>query len=121
MLIVDRMGRNICGDGAAALTDGVTRGTNGRSRAMAGAVEGGHEAPDYLRCGTNLFRVTAIGQGNPTADLNDLLQVCGQSFSSPAIGLAVKRYAMSIEFLVTSLIVVATPGTGVLYTLAAGL
>jgi threonine/homoserine/homoserine lactone efflux protein len=28
---------------------------------------------------------------------------------------------MSIEFLVTSLIVVATPGTGVLYTLAAGL
>ena len=29
--------------------------------------------------------------------------------------------AVSIEFLVTSLIVVATPGTGVLYTLAAGL
>ena len=28
---------------------------------------------------------------------------------------------MSIEFLVTSLIIVATPGTGVLYTLAAGL
>ncbi len=28
---------------------------------------------------------------------------------------------MSIEFLVTSLIVVATPGTGVLYTMAAGL
>ena len=28
---------------------------------------------------------------------------------------------MSIEFLVTSLIVVASPGTGVLYTLAAGL
>ena len=28
---------------------------------------------------------------------------------------------MSIEFLVTSLVVVATPGTGVLYTLAAGL
>ena len=28
---------------------------------------------------------------------------------------------MSLEFLVTSLIVVATPGTGVLYTLAAGL
>ena len=28
---------------------------------------------------------------------------------------------MSIEFLLTSLIVVATPGTGVLYTLAAGL
>lgn len=27
---------------------------------------------------------------------------------------------MSIEFLVTSLIVVATPGTGVLYTMAAG-
>src|SRR5215217_6699981 len=31
------------------------------------------------------------------------------------------RAAVSIEFLVTSLIVVATPGTGVLYTLAAGL
>jgi threonine/homoserine/homoserine lactone efflux protein len=31
------------------------------------------------------------------------------------------RDAVSIEFLVTSLIVVATPGTGVLYTLAAGL
>ncbi|CAA9576896.1 MAG: RhtB family transporter [uncultured Thermomicrobiales bacterium] len=28
---------------------------------------------------------------------------------------------MSVEFLVTSLIIVATPGTGVLYTLAAGL
>lgn len=28
---------------------------------------------------------------------------------------------MSIEFLVTALIVVATPGTGVIYTLAAGL
>ena len=28
---------------------------------------------------------------------------------------------MSVEFLVTTLIVVATPGTGVLYTLAAGL
>ena len=28
---------------------------------------------------------------------------------------------MSIEFLLTSLIVVASPGTGVLYTLAAGL
>jgi threonine/homoserine/homoserine lactone efflux protein len=28
---------------------------------------------------------------------------------------------MSIEFLITSLIVIASPGTGVLYTLAAGL
>lgn len=28
---------------------------------------------------------------------------------------------MSIEFLITTLIVVATPGTGVIYTLAAGL
>lgn len=28
---------------------------------------------------------------------------------------------MSIEFLVTSLIIVAVPGTGVIYTLAAGL
>src|SRR5215208_3971194 len=35
--------------------------------------------------------------------------------------LVAKRDAVSIEFLVTSLIVVATPGTGVLYTLAAGL
>jgi threonine/homoserine/homoserine lactone efflux protein len=33
----------------------------------------------------------------------------------------VESDAVSIEFLVTSLIVVATPGTGVLYTLAAGL
>jgi len=32
-----------------------------------------------------------------------------------------RRVAVSIEFLVTSLIVVASPGTGVLYTLAAGL
>ena len=32
-----------------------------------------------------------------------------------------KRGAASIEFLVTSLIVVTTPGTGVPYTLAAGL
>ena len=28
---------------------------------------------------------------------------------------------MSVEFLLTSLVVVATPGTGVIYTLAAGL
>ncbi|MFD0473908.1 hypothetical protein ACFQ0B_40910 [Nonomuraea thailandensis] len=28
---------------------------------------------------------------------------------------------MSIEFLLTSLVIVVTPGTGVLYTLAAGL
>src|SRR5450756_2197513 len=33
----------------------------------------------------------------------------------------VGRDVMSIEFLLTSLIVVASPGTGVLYTLAAGL
>jgi threonine/homoserine/homoserine lactone efflux protein len=32
-----------------------------------------------------------------------------------------ERTAVSIEFLVTSLIVIASPGTGVLYTLAAGL
>ena len=38
-----------------------------------------------------------------------------------AIDLVARRDAVSIEFLVTSLIVVATPGTGVLYTLAAGL
>src|SRR5215813_9094476 len=31
------------------------------------------------------------------------------------------RAAVSIEFLVTSLIVIASPGTGVLFTLAAGL
>jgi threonine/homoserine/homoserine lactone efflux protein len=31
------------------------------------------------------------------------------------------RGALSLEFLVTSLVIVATPGTGVLYTLAAGL
>jgi threonine/homoserine/homoserine lactone efflux protein len=31
-----------------------------------------------------------------------------------------RRVVVSIEFLVTSLIVVASPGTGVLYTLAAG-
>jgi threonine/homoserine/homoserine lactone efflux protein len=34
---------------------------------------------------------------------------------------AAQETAMSIEFLITSLIVVASPGTGVLYTLAAGL
>ena len=32
-----------------------------------------------------------------------------------------RRAALTIEFLLTSLIVVATPGTGVLYTMAAGL
>src|SRR5258705_12438498 len=32
-----------------------------------------------------------------------------------------RRTAVSIEFLITSLVVVASPGTGVLYTLAAGL
>jgi threonine/homoserine/homoserine lactone efflux protein len=33
----------------------------------------------------------------------------------------VERRAMSLEFLITTLIIVASPGTGVLYTLAAGL
>jgi threonine/homoserine/homoserine lactone efflux protein len=33
----------------------------------------------------------------------------------------VERRAMSLDFLITSLIIVASPGTGVLYTLAAGL
>src|SRR5207253_3395323 len=33
----------------------------------------------------------------------------------------VEDFSVSIEFLLTSLIVVASPGTGVLYTLAAGL
>src|SRR5438094_6671464 len=35
--------------------------------------------------------------------------------------MAAPRGAVSIEFLITSLIVIASPGTGVLYTLAAGL
>jgi threonine/homoserine/homoserine lactone efflux protein len=39
--------------------------------------------------------------------------------SSPPIW--VEGCAMSIEFLITTLIIVASPGTGVLYTLAAGL
>jgi threonine/homoserine/homoserine lactone efflux protein len=39
-----------------------------------------------------------------------------QRCSSPA-----GRTLVSVEFLVTSLVIVATPGTGVLYTLAAGL
>jgi threonine/homoserine/homoserine lactone efflux protein len=37
------------------------------------------------------------------------------------IGKCAKRIAVSIEFLLTSLIVIVSPGTGVLYTLAAGL
>src|SRR5215213_3999373 len=36
-------------------------------------------------------------------------------------GMCARRIGVSIDFLVTSLIVVASPGTGVLYTLAAGL
>ncbi|MCD6032589.1 MAG: lysine transporter LysE [Thermomicrobiales bacterium] len=40
---------------------------------------------------------------------------------SPDVLWLAERDAVSIEFLVTSLILVATPGTGVLYTLAAGL
>src|SRR5215510_11955169 len=39
--------------------------------------------------------------------------------SSPPLW--VERRAMSLDFLITSLIIVASPGTGVLYTLAAGL
>ena len=43
------------------------------ARAIAGAVEGGSEATVYLRRGANLFRVTAIGPGDPMADLATLL------------------------------------------------
>jgi threonine/homoserine/homoserine lactone efflux protein len=44
---------------------------------------------------------------------------CGGS--GPSRATQAKGRHVSIEFLITSLIVVATPGTGVLYTLAAGL
>ena len=43
------------------------------TRAIVGAVDGGYEATVYLRRGPHLFRITAIGEGNPMADLNDLL------------------------------------------------
>jgi predicted metalloprotease len=42
-------------------------------RAIAGAVEGGYEATTYLRRGPYLFRVTAIGEGNPMVGIAELL------------------------------------------------
>lgn len=44
-------------------------------RAISGAVEGGYEATVYLRRGSHLFRITAIGEDDPMADLIDLLRV----------------------------------------------
>ena len=45
----------------------------------------------------------------------------GSGWRSVARVEAKRRPGVSIEFLITTLIVVAAPGTGVLYTLAAGL
>ncbi|MDQ3696085.1 MAG: neutral zinc metallopeptidase [Chloroflexota bacterium] len=52
----------------------VPEGRADEARAIAGAVEGGYEATVYLRRGPHLFRITAIGEGNPMADLKELLQ-----------------------------------------------
>ncbi len=43
------------------------------ARAIAGSVEGGQEATVYVRRGRDLFRITAIGTGNPMVDLAGLL------------------------------------------------
>jgi hypothetical protein len=43
-------------------------------RAITGVVGGGQEVTVYLRRGANLYRVTAIGNGNPMADLAELLR-----------------------------------------------
>src|SRR3712207_8118583 len=48
-----------------------------------------------------------------TLSLHDALPICG--------GLRGRKCDVSTAFLLTTLVVVATPGTGVLYTLAAGL
>lgn len=42
-------------------------------RAITGVVGEGQEATVYLRRGANLYRVTAIGNGNPMADLAEIL------------------------------------------------
>src|SRR5258708_16988430 len=47
--------------------------------------------------------------------------LCGDSYAFPAEHIISGSFAVSIEFLLTSLIVVASPGTGVRSTLAAGL
>jgi uncharacterized protein len=43
------------------------------ARAISGPVEGGQEATVYLRRGRDLFRITAIGTGNPMGDIAPLL------------------------------------------------
>ena len=43
------------------------------ARAISGPVEGGQEATVYIRRGRDLFRITAIGEGNPMADIAALI------------------------------------------------
>lgn len=43
------------------------------SRAIGGPVEGGQEATLYVRVGDALLRLTAVGPGNPMADIEALL------------------------------------------------
>jgi hypothetical protein len=59
---------------ALALSEAATPSARGdEARAISGPVEGGQEATVYLRRGRDLFRVTAIGPGNPMADVAGLL------------------------------------------------
>jgi threonine/homoserine/homoserine lactone efflux protein len=51
----------------------------------------------------------------------DPLEIHGQLCATSRSSRVNKAIAVSIEFLITSLIVIVSPGTGVLYTLAAGL
>src|SRR5215217_356844 len=43
------------------------------ARAIGGLVEGGQEATHYLHVGDALLRLTAVGPGNPMADIEALL------------------------------------------------
>ncbi len=47
------------------------------ARAIGGPVEGGQEASLYVRVGDALLRLTAVGSGNPIADIEALLGRAG--------------------------------------------
>ncbi|MDP9365464.1 MAG: hypothetical protein M3Q10_14780, partial [Chloroflexota bacterium] len=58
---------------ALRLAEVVAPRAGDEARAIAGPVEGGREATVYFRAGPALFRVSAVGPGQPMADLEALL------------------------------------------------
>ena len=96
-----------------------------------GHVDLRHSVPDVLASTANLLRTAGWKAARLTAKAARISRRCASgtgppstarpSAISPTGWRGGERLSMSLAFLVTSLIVIVSPGTGVLYTLAAAL